>query len=186
MTQKYDWDTIRDRFESGETSGAISRSMGGYPTRQGIEKRAKREGWLKISKDAKEAARNLPSTQNPTFPRAPSDELGYKSPENAARILTAFERGATPKIAAGAVGLTLEQLKNWMEKDHQFAMEIMSRAAQNAGDLLSKVQDAEDLKYLKWLLERDPFSREEFGARQTKNDMPKFILNIHRDPVVAD
>ena len=186
MTDRYDWNAIRDRYEAGETSGAISRSLGGYPTRQGIEKRAKREGWLKISKDAKEAARNLPSIKNPTFPRAPSNELGYKSPENAARILTAFERGSTPKIAAGTVGLTLEQLKRWMEKDHQFTMEIMSRAAQNAGELLSKVLDAEDLKYLKWLLERGPFSREEFGPRQTMNDMPKFILNIHRDPVVTD
>ena len=139
MTDRYDWDAIRDRYESGESSYKISASMGGYPTRQGIEKRAKREGWLKISRDAKEAARKLLSIKNPTFPRAPSDELGDFSQENAAKILTAFELGATPKIAAELVGLTVKQLRDWMNKDHQFSMEIMSRDAQCNGELLSKI-----------------------------------------------
>ena len=181
MTNRYDWDGIRDRYESGETSGAISKSMRGYPTRQGIQKRAIREGWLKISKDAKAAVRNLPSVRNPTFPRAPSQELGLQSPQNTARILSAFERGASPKIAAALVGMTLEQLKKWMGRDHQFSMEIMSRAAQCAAEHLSGVRDADDWKALKWLLERDPFSREEFWSRQTQQEMPKFILNIHRE-----
>jgi len=68
-----------------------------------------------------------------------------------------------------------------MNKDHQFSMEIMSRAAQCAAEHLSGVRDADDWKALKWLLERDPFSREEFAPQQPQQEMPKVILNIHRD-----
>lgn len=186
MTQKYDWGAIRDRYESGETSGAISKSLGEYPTRQGIEKRAKREGWLKISKSAKEAVRNLPSIQNPTFPRAPSEELGKYTVENAQIILSAFECAVSPKIAAGLVGLTQGQLKKWMDRDHQFAMEIRSRAAQIAAEQVKGIWDSDDWRALKWLLERTPFSREEYGPQQSKNEGPQVILNIHRDEVVVE
>ena len=186
MTQKYDWDSIRDRFESGETSGAISKSLAGSPTRQGIQKRANREGWLKISVDARQAARNLPSIQNPTFPRAPSNELGYRSQKNAQRILSALERGASPKIAAKAVGLSEDQLKAWMNDDRQFSMEIGARAAQIAGENLWKIMNTKDWRAWKWILEHGPFSREEYGSQQSKNEGPTIILNIHRDEVVIE
>ena len=186
MTQKYDWGGIRNRFESGETSGAISKSMAGSPTRQGIQKRANREGWLKISVDAKEAVRNLPSIQNPTFQRAPSNELGHRSQKNAERILSAVERGAPPKIAADLVGLTLGQFKTWMTNDHQFAMEIKARVAQIVAEHVRGIRNAGDWRAWKWILEHDPSSREEYGPQRRKDEGPTIILKIFRDEVPVD
>lgn len=186
MTDKYDWGAICDRYENGETAYSISKSLCGRPSKVGIQKRANREGWIRVSLDAKKAARNLPSVREPTFPRAPSDELGKQTVENAQLVLSAFERAASPKIAAGLVGLTQGQLKTWMDKDHQFAMEIRSRAAQVAADHVRGIRDTEDWKAWKWLLEQNPFSREEYGSQSSKDKQPTIVLNIHRDEVVID
>ncbi len=186
MTKKYDWDTIRARYEAGENSNVISKSLGGSPTRHGIRKRAKREGWLSILPDTKQAVRNLPSVKEPSFPRAASKELGKRTEGNARIMLTAFERGAPPKLASGLVGLTQSQLKTWMDEDPQFAMEIMSRTAQAAAEHLRGIGNAEDWKAWKWLLERNPFSREEFGAQRTEKAQPTIVLNIHRDDVIIE
>ncbi len=43
-----------------------------------------------------------------------------------------------------------------------------------------------DWKAAAWSLERDPLSREEFSNRNRDLEMPKIILNIHRDEVVID
>ncbi|MCZ6775293.1 MAG: hypothetical protein O7D34_02410 [Ignavibacteria bacterium] len=185
MTNKYDWDTIRARYEAGDNANVISKSYGGSPTRHGIRKRAKREGWLSILPDAKQAVRNLPSVQEPLFQRAASDELGKRTVGNTRLLLAAFERGAPPKLASGLVGLTQRQLKTWMDEDPQFAMEIMSRTAQAAAEYLRGIGDAADWKAWKWLLERNPFSREEFGTQRTEKVQPKIVLNIHRDEIKA-
>ena len=186
MTQKYDWDSIRARYEAGENSSVISKIFGGIPTRHGIRKRAIREGWLSISTDTKQAVRNLPSIQEPSFPRAASNELGKRTEGNTRLLLTAFERGASPKIAAGLVGLSLDQLKEWVNDDHQLAMEIMSRSAQVTGEYQRNIGDADDWKAWKWILERSPFSREEFGAQRIEKEMPTIVLNIIRDKVVIE
>ena len=178
MTKRYDWQGIRERYESGETAGAISRSLHGRPTRQGIQKRAKREGWLQISVSAKDAARKLPSIQK-TFVRAQGEDLGQRSEQNAQIMLSAFERGASPKIAAGLVGLTESQLKQWMIYDRQVAMEIRARVAQVAAENIDKIRDAGDWRASKWILDNTPFSREEFGSRK-EEDGPVIVLNIKR------
>jgi len=185
MRYEYDWESIQDRYETGETAAAISKKLNGSPTRQGIQLRANREGWIRILPDTKQAVRNLPSTQEPLIPRAASDELGKRTVGNARLLLTAFERGASPKIAAGLVGLTQDQLKTWMNDDHQFAMEITSRAAQVAAEYVRGIGGAEDWKAWKWILERDPFSREEYGTQRTEKVQPTIVLNIHRDEVVV-
>jgi len=186
MTNKYDWDTIRARYEAGENSYVISKSYGGTPTRQGVSKRAKREGWLSILPDTKQAVRNLPSVQERACQRATSDELGKRSVGNTRLLLAAFERGVSPNIAADLIGLTPNQLKAWMSDDHQLTMEIRSRAAQVAGEYLRGIGDADDWKAWKWLLERSPISREEFGSQRAEKVQPTIILNIHRDEVVIE
>ena len=143
--KKYNWKAIRARYEAGENCAVISRMFGGSPTREGIRKRAEREGWLKISTDTKKAVRNLPSL-NPSLQRASSNELGERTEGNARLILTAFERGVSPNIAAALVGLTSDQLKAWMNDDHQFAMESGARAAQFAAERVQGIGAKDDWK----------------------------------------
>ena len=45
MKGPIDWQLVRMKFESGQSPYAISRDLGGRPTKQGIAKRAAREGW---------------------------------------------------------------------------------------------------------------------------------------------
>ena len=183
--KKHNWKDIRARYEAGENCAVISRIHDGKPTRHGIRKRAIREGWLSISPDTKQAVRDLPSL-NPSLQRATSKELGKRTEGNAQLILTAFERGASPKIAAGLVGLTSDDLKKWINDDHQFAMEAMSRSAQAAGEHIQSIGDQDDWRAGKWLLEHGPFSREEYGAQRAEKEAPTIILNIHRDKVVIE
>ena len=184
MKKKYDWDAIRARYEAGENSSVISKICGGRPTRHGIRKRALREGWLSISTDTKQAVRNLPSIQEPSFPRAASNELGKRTVGNARLLLSAVERGAPPKLAADLIGLTRDQIKAWMNDDSQFAMEIRSRAAQVVLGYARRIGDADDWKAWKFLLERSPIAREEYGTQRAEKAQPIIILNIHRDEVV--
>ena len=184
MKKKYNWKAIRARYEAGENCSVLSRMYGGSPTKEGIRKRALREGWLSISTDTKQAVRNLPSVQEPSFQRAASDELGKRTEKNARLLLSAVERGAPPKLAADLIGLTRDQIKAWMNDDNQFAMEIRSRAAQVVLELARRIGDAEDWKAWKFLLERSPISREEYGTQRAEKAQPTIILNIHRDKVV--
>ena len=45
MTDTIDWDSIKDRWLMGESAYAISKSLGGKPTKQGISQKAKRHKW---------------------------------------------------------------------------------------------------------------------------------------------
>ena len=186
MTQKYDWDAIRVQYEAGENSSVISKICGGRPTRHGSRKRALREGWLEVSTDTMEAVRKLPSVQEPSFPRAASNELGKRTVGNARLLLSAVERGAPPKLAADLIGLTRDQIKAWMNDDSQFAMEIRSRAAQFVLGYARRIGDADDWKAWKFLLERSPIAREEYGTQRAEKAQPTIILNIHRDEVVVE
>ena len=186
MKKKYDWDAIRARYEAGENSSVISKICGGRPTRHGIRKRALREGWLEVSTDTMEAVRKLPSVQEPSFPRAASNELGKRTVGNARLLLSAVERGAPPKLAADLIGLTRDQIKAWMNDDSQFAMEIRSRAAQVVLGYARRIGDADDWKAWKFLLERSPIAREEYGTQRAEKAQLNIILNIHRDEVVVE
>lgn len=54
MAKRYDWEKIRAEFEAGATAHALGLRKE-YPTRQGIAKRAKAEGW---TQDCEQAIRN--------------------------------------------------------------------------------------------------------------------------------
>ena len=174
---KIDWETIQERFEKGETAYQISNSLGGRPTRQGIRARAKREDWFEVTQSAKEAARNL------QVARVPSKDLGKRNERNAAHILSAIERGVSPTVAAGTAGLSKNELQNWVRRDIPFGREIRSRCAQVAAQRIGKVEDSNDWRAWKFLLENDPYSREEYGSRHTGDSGPTIVLNIQRDPV---
>ena len=179
----YDWDAIHLRYKRGETAYAISKSLGGKPSKVGIMKRAKREGWQRIDEETMRTAENLPIVR-----RASGSALGKRTPENIALILESIEIGATEKVAAGIAGISPKTLTRWKQEDPRFAMEVHARRSQNVAEKLRYINEAaqRDWKAAAWSLERDPYSREEFSNRNKEKEMPKIILNIHRDEVVIE
>lgn len=183
MTRDINWDVIHLRFKQGETPYAISKSLGGIPSKVGIMKRAKREGWERIDEETMRTAENLPIVR-----RASGSALGKRAPENIALILESIEIGATEKVAAGIAGISPKTLTRWKQEDPRLAMEIHARRSQNVAEMLRHINEAaqRDWKAAAWSLERDPYSREEFSNRNKEKEMPIIILNIHRDEVVIE
>ena len=179
MTQNSDWDAIRVRYARGETAYAISKSMGGKPTRQGIMKRAKRESWMQGNSTIPESIKNLPLLQvHNKHPRK-------RTPENVNAILGFMQNGASDEIAAKAAGISPKTLYNWKLDCPEFATMIEVARAQKVVEWIGKIDSAKDWKAQLKLLQVSPEAREQFADRR-KDEGPTIILNIHRDEVVIE
>jgi len=183
MTKDINWEVIHYRYRNGETAYAISKSYDGKPTKMGIAKRAKKEGWERISEATKQAANNLPIVR-----RAKGVALSKRTTENISIILDAVEGGASPKIAADLAGINPKTLGRWRKEDPQLDLEIRARQAQNSAENIGTIKDAaqKDWKAAAWIVERDPYSRKEYGKQRDDNGQMQIILNIHRDEVSVD
>jgi hypothetical protein len=172
-----DWNLIKQRYRQGETPYAISKSLDGTPSKNGIAKKAEREGWERISESTKSVAENLPIVR-----RARGSSLGKRSPENIAVILDAISQGATEKVAAALAGVSSKTITRWKQEDPKFAMEIHARRAQKTAERIQQVERAAEKNWnaAAWLLERDPHSREEFSKQTRQKEMPTVILRIDR------
>ena len=136
MTKDINWDVILYRYRNGETAYAISKNLGGNPSKMGIAKRAKREGWDRISEATKQTAENLPIVRRAT------GTLGKRTPETIGIILDAIERAASPTIAANLAGINPKTLGRWREADPQLDSEIRARQAQNTAENLGIIKEA--------------------------------------------
>jgi len=105
------WNDIKNRFIGGESATSIARD---YPiSRQGIQKRAKKEGW---SPDGwLEQAHRTPTPKAVAKPENRSQmtiaALGKRTPGNAAEICRLIERGVPHTVAAEAVSMHRDTLK---------------------------------------------------------------------------
>lgn len=179
MTQKYDWDAIRVRFARGETCHAISKSMNGKPTRQGIMKRAKRENWLQGNSSIPESVKNLPLVQSDSkLPRK-------RTPEAVNAIVEFISKGATEEMAARATGIHPRTLYNWKLECSEFAAMIEVARAQKVVEWVDKIDRARDWKAHFKLLQVAPETKEQFSDRR-KDEGPTIILNIRRDELVIE
>ena len=105
MSNNVPWDQIQIRWLQGESASAISKSLGGKPTRQGINKRARRENW-----------RQLPTVSKKHLELSPM-QLGQDTPENRARVLELLQEGVSFNLAAGVIGVSRNTLLNWRKGD---------------------------------------------------------------------
>jgi hypothetical protein len=178
-----DWNLIKQRYRQGETAYAISKSLNGKPSKNGIANRAEREGWERISDSTRSVAENLPIVR-----RARGSSLGKRSPENIAVILDAISQGATEKVAAALAGVSSKTISRWKQEDPKFAMEIHARRAQKTAERIQQVERAAEKNWnaAAWLLERDPHSREEFSKQNRQKEMPTVILRIDRSSVTPE
>ncbi len=158
-----DWDSIKDRWLMGESAYAISKSLGGKPTKQGISQKAKRNEWAKLRQpgvlSSKHAEKSLVA-------------LGQDTPENRRAFLESLARGVTQAIAAPAnFGVTYQTVKTWRDKDPDFEMQVKNARARFAQKHIENIDQwsEKDWKASKYLLEVSPETRDQFSPPQAKS-----------------
>ena len=164
------WNEIKVRWESGESPYSISKD---YPvTREGIRKRANKQGWQRG-----EAGQSALIVARAT--EIVSDEACYRADENTiAVILEAISEGATESIAAGLAGVDRNTLANWKKKDTKLSNAIKVARCKTLHICAKSMIDAAangDWKAGHAVLQVAPETREEFGAKSTID------MNVHID-----
>ena len=176
MHAPIDWDFIRIRFEGGQTPYAISRDLGGRPTKQGIAKRAKREGWQQRENSALAIAAELPIVKQAQAMTGPHKSTA----ERVAFILDLVRRGASIKLAATAAGINPATLKRWQSEDAQLAEQLRQARAGKVAEWIAHIDTAasRDWKAADRLLQAAPEAED---YRQDTHGGITVVLNIDRD-----
>ena len=121
-----DWSLVRMKFEAGQSAYAISQDLGGRPTKQGIAKRAAREGWQQGNGSELTVAQGLPIVERARDLSGPTK----CSAERIAIILAAVSQGAPEGLAASAAGISADTLRKWKRQDPQLGEQLrIARAA---------------------------------------------------------
>lgn len=185
MNSATDWGKIKVRLENGESANAIAKE---WPiSRQAIEKRAKKEGWGKYAKnEGKAQPINWLQVANATEiagTRIQGSEIGKRSPENIAAILSKIYEGAPEKVAAQAQGIHPTTLSDWKKKDPVLANVIEMAKSSKVIARIDRIEESSktDWKAASYLLEHDPDSKAEFN--KAANSVPpnlNLLINIER------
>jgi hypothetical protein len=169
------WAPIRERFEAGETAGMISRSLDGSPSKVAIAKRAKKEGWTVT----KRLSDKYPALANGN-PIIDIDKLGQDLPENRAVIVALLGEGCSYKLAASAVGISDRTLRDWREKDPAFAAKCQAARAADMAEVMASIKRMAktDFQAAKFRAERDPLTRDEYGAPAHRSGLIGPMINV--------
>lgn len=178
------WNEIKARWESGESAYFIEQDLnrkGQKITRQGINARAKRDGWeIKPDGGLLAVTRDLPTTTVADH----GINLAARSPERVAAILQGLHDGAPHFLAAEAAGVPRETWARWRKDDPALALQAEQARISN---LVSQVQvihkagQRGDWKASHVLLKAAPETKDYF-AEDTKPTAIQFVLNIIREP----
>ena len=167
--RKIDRVTARLLFEAGATFAQIAERQGVSP--QAAHRLAQREGWKRGDGDGgllgtTATAKRILQPATPADHRIASE--GVRSLERMRHILDLVAEGATRSIAAGMAGIGEETLREWAKSDAAFnalLREAEGRKTWRRVQALEKASERGDVAATKLLLERDPSSRDEWGAR---------------------
>lgn len=162
MPRQFDWPTIRSSYERGVSPTEIAQTLPDCPSRQAIEKRAKKEGW---------AVAKLPETHDLTT------NEGQK-----AVILSKVRSGAPLGLAARAAGITDRTLRNWRADDSAFAEMLEASRAAFLTTNIERIHEAgeRDWKAAAYLVERASETRETFSQSKTDGGL-QIVLQIVRE-----
>ena len=195
-----DWIEIEERIKNGESIYPISKDYD--ISRQAIEKRAKKNGWIKTQKVGRIARENAKvvngekkvatSSIATMQPKKKHIQRFFKdTPETKDAILALLKEGNPKMIAAQCAGVSLDSLNRWVEKDSDFAILVRqaeSVAVQDRLQNIKKAGDRGDWKADSWYLERT--QRQIFGNENNKLGAMNLQINIMRDtgsePVTLD
>ncbi|MCG8435486.1 MAG: hypothetical protein MJA83_15805 [Gammaproteobacteria bacterium] len=166
------WIQIKGRYESGETAYSIAKDHN--VTKQGIENRAKRDGWKKGNGELIQAVTDLPIVADVNKQLA--------TPENLTGFIKNIAQGVPLKTAAIANGMSWDTAKRYLEQDAEFASIVaqhrnafLARRVQNITD----AGDRGDWKADKFLLETAQETKEIFGQAPNQTNIQN-IINIER------
>ena len=151
----FDWDFIKDRWEHGETAGQIAKTPG-MPTRQAINKRARKEGWER-------KLEQFPVATTGTSVSIPLDLDPRKK-----SALGVLSQGGNYKDAARAACISEETFRLW-RKDPEYLELVLAVETGLKLEMLEHVRQgaARDPKHAQWWLQHHPQTRSEFGHGAT-------------------
>lgn len=190
-----DWDEIKQRVVHGENFTAVARDY--EVSRQAIQKRCKKEGWV-ADKPITTAVRRELHKRNqamqpvaevqpvqPVKAQPKASVLGRQ--DKRAAVLELLAEGVPKAHAAPVAGISEATLHRWMNEDERFKSDV--RAAESAAVAL-RVQrigraGEKDWRADSWYLERT--QRATFGSDAHKGGGVAVQINIVRDgdPVVV-
>lgn len=175
------WNEIKARWESGESAYFIEQDLnrkGQKITRQGINARAKRDGWeVKPAGGLLAVTKDLPIT-DPGHGR----NAMLRSPERIAGILQALSDGSPHYLAAESNGVSRETWNQWRKEDYELARQADEARLGNLRSqvhVLHKAGQRGDWKASQALLKAAPETKDYF-AEDTKPTAIQFVLNITR------
>lgn len=183
-TAAVDWADIQRRWCAGESALSIARTLQPLPdgrqlSRQAIENKAKREGWIRgvkpetmksvimlPSMQRRQRANELRATGEATHGELSSIGWGKKTPETIARIVESLEMGLSDPKAAELAGISPDTLRRWKEDDPPLRARLDIARRTNIMKRMSRMDAAAergDWKSDAWYMERSPLTRDEFG-----------------------
>ena len=183
-----DWAEIEQRIQAGESFNAVSKDYS--VSRQAIQKRCQREGWISdkpLTVAIKRQQRELQvATMQPDATNQAVATVQPSSPviardDKKAGVLELLRDGVPKKHAAQVVGVHETTLHRWISECENFASEV--RAAESAAVALRvrRIGQAgeRDWRADSWFLERT--QRDSFGSDNAKGGAVNVQINIERD-----
>ena len=165
------WAEVRQRYEAGETAGQIAKTPG-FPTKQAINRRAKRDGWerkLELVPMGSGGTVAIPTDLDPRKRAA----------------LEALSDGGNYRDAARAAHVSEETFRLWRNDPNYLAL-VLAVESELKLEMLRHVRKgaARDPKHAEWMLTHHPSIRGEFGDRPptTRINSIKIGHLIQRDP----
>lgn len=190
------WDSIRQRYEAGESANGIAVSGVGV-SKQAILGRIKRHGWKQTEaakmiaeRAAMTASQTAALAMNPNAPFAVQACWGKDTPETRAAILHNLERGATYELAATAAGLSRMTLHRWREEDPDFANAIdaarSGHAITHIGVIDHAGRETKDWKASAHLLAKNPLTKADYGdTAKAGGPVIQVVLQVARGTVAV-
>ena len=132
------------------------------------------------------AARGTHSAMQMAAPVSKSEQMvaaiGKRTPEVLAAILEHVEAGLPKRLAAEATGISGGMLAKWEDDDPGVADLVSQAAARSVARKVGRIEEAGergDAATDRWMLERHPASREEFGGQARANQAPVVAVQIN-------
>ena len=175
------WNAVRVRWEGGETAYSIAKTE--PVSRQGIDHRAKREGWLRLDESTDYAP--MVAAERCEIIKRPiqGSEIGKREQVTLAVILGAVSQGSSEGLAAKMAGIDPSTLTAWKREDPVLACEVGRARAIAGGGYIQCIHNASqtDWKAAAYMAERHPDTKGEFGrAAITGLPGPNIQINIER------
>jgi len=184
-----DWAEIEQRIKAGESFNAVSKDYS--VSRQAIQKRCSKEGWVEhtpVTTAVRRQLRKRNQLQPDVQPMASMQPVAVAEPSAAVMArddkqgaaLELLRDGVPRKHAAQGAGVSESTLLRWINDDEGFGAEV--RAAESAAVALRvrRIGKAgeKDWRADSWYLERT--QRAEFGSDSQKGGGVAVQINIER------